>query len=324
MNRKITLILIGLALVITLAWFYATRETKVEGSWAALEKRLAEIPFTADSHLPHSMPMAGMIGTNVVRLKRSEINDSTVNNSVQYLNSLVIGLVRATYRWDISQRDTSRKVFDLLVEVEIAQFASSNDAYGFYSQLRPAGAPFDTLGTESYFLNDTLRFTKSNFVVTTSSNSDKDSYWDIKATARFIDNNIAERSVQPLYFRLFPYRDQLVPSQKYFSLNYLGVELLDEVYTVDYAIDEDTLTLFLTTDTSGEKFLLLTEWAEGIAELSAAPPEIEFPEGFSASIIHPLEGQIVAGLVNRKLVGVINYKRPTGNELMRKWILGLK
>lgn len=313
MNRKLSFLLIGIGLVLALAWFFSTRDSKVESRRAALEKRLSEIPFSVENLFPNDAAFNLASAAGSLRLRREQINDSTLVNSQKYLDALVIGIIRADY-----EKGEGR------YKIEIAQFASPNDAYGFYSQNRPAGIPFDTVGTESYFFDSTFYFTKSSFAVSVKSISDNDKYAASKSVAKVIDANIAESSLQPLFFRLFPYRDQLVPSQRYFSLNYLGVELFDEVYTVDYVIDDDTLTLFLTTDTSGEKLLLLSDWGEKISDITNSPSEIEFPERFSISFEHPLHGQIVAGVVNRKMAGVIGYERATGMELFGKWIAGLK
>ncbi|MGH8014837.1 MAG: DUF6599 family protein [Candidatus Zixiibacteriota bacterium] len=313
-NRKITLLLVVIIVAVGLYWFYSSKDSGRPDRQKALEEKISKIPFEAERLLPTDSADLKVISSKTqTTLKRSEISDSTLTDAGKYLNSLVVGLTRKSYQ-----------AGDELLNVEIAQFASPNDAYGFYSQNRPDGAPFDTLGTESFFAGNIFNFTKSSYVVLLSSNAPESKYAPIKQLARLIDEKITERSVQPLFFRLFPYRGQFVPSQKYFSLDFLGVSLLDEVYTLDYLIDEDTLTLFLTSDTSGEKFLMLSEWGKNQADFTVAPKEFMYPENFSLSFNHPQYGQIVAGLVSRKLAGVIGYKRATGIELCSKWILDLQ
>ncbi len=313
-NQKNALIIIFIAVAIGMVWFYGIKDSASGDRKKALEERLTKIPFTAETLLPDDSAFAQR-GSKITyhRLKRTELTDSTLTNADQYLNSLVIGLIRATY-------DNNGKVF----YVEIAQFASGNDAYGFYSQNRPAGVPFDTIGTESYYWNDTLRFTKSNYVVTSTTQADSNRYWSSMVLAKLIDQNVKSQTVQPLFFKLFPYRGQVVPSQKYYSLNFLGIEGLDEVYTIDYAVDEDTLTLFLTVDTSGGKFIELSDWGSDFGDVTKAPEQFEFPDQFSLSFEHPQYGQIVAGMANRKLAGVLSYNRATGLELGSRWVIGLK
>ncbi|HEX2898076.1 MAG TPA: DUF6599 family protein, partial [candidate division Zixibacteria bacterium] len=158
--------------------------------------------------------------------------------------------------------------------------------------------------------------------VTSPSAADK--YAVAKSAAKLIDAKITERSVPSMFFKFFPYRGQLVPSQRYYSLNFLGVEGLDEIYTMDYAVDEDTLTLFFAADTAGSKFVELSEFGRDLADVGPAPPEFDYPQEYAFSFEHPENGKIVAFLANRRLAGVIGYNRATGIELATMWIKGLQ
>jgi len=312
--KKTVLILVLIVIAAGLYWFFKKDNDATVARKKALEEKLAQIPFTVENLFPEDSTLQST-GTKIIfhRLVRNEINDSTLPGAQIYLNSLVIGLVRA----DVESSDSK-------LNIEIAQFASPNDAYGFYSQGRPRGVPFDTLGTESYFFDSTFHFTKSDFVVAVTSHSPTNKYDAAKKTAKLIDAKITQRSVPSMFFRFFPYRGQLVPSQKYYSLDFLGVEGLDEIYTMDYAVDEDTLTLFFATDTAGSKFVELSEFGKDLADLGPAPPEFEYPEEYALSFEHPEKGRIVAFLANRRLAGVIGYNRATGIELATMWIKGLQ
>lgn len=308
------MVLVLIVIAAGLYWFFKKDNDSNVDRKKALEEKLAQIPFTAENFFPEDSTLQGA-GTKITfhRLVRSEINDSTLPGAEKYLNSLVIGLARA----DVESGE--RKL-----NIEIAQFASPNDAYGFYSQNRPRSVSFDTLGTESYFSDSTFHFTKSDFVVSVTSHSPANKYDAAKNTAKLIDAKITQRSVPSMFFRFFPYRGQLVPSQKYYSLNFLGVEGLDEIYTMDYAVDEDTLTLFFATDTAGSKFVELSEFGKDVADIGPAPHEFEYPEEYALSFEHPEKGKIVVFLANRRLAGVIGYNRATGIELATMWIKGLQ
>ncbi len=313
-NRQLSLILAALAVVAGLVWFYGKKDSARLDRKREIEERLSKIHFTAESLLPTDSVFLTYGSPVTLNLYlRKQITNTTFDNAESYLNALVVGLIQATYRTDISN-----------IEVEIAQFASPNDAYGFYSQKRPPGVAFDSAGAESYYFQDTLHFTKSSLVVSITSTLSNDKYTAIKKAAGLIESKIDSPALPPLSFRLFPYRDQLVPSQRYYSLGYLGVEGIDEVFTVDYAVAEDTLTLFLTTDTAGSKFLKLSEYGHDISQAGPAPREFEYPEAYSLSFEHPDYGRIAAFLANRKLVGVIGYNRATGIELCTMWIKGLQ
>ncbi len=313
-NKRFTLIVFIIIITIGLVWLYGKKDEPTVDRKKALEERLAKIPFTAESILPDASAIAPSGSRiNLSKLVRTDISDSTLTGAANYLNALVIGLIRTTYDID---GDT--------VVVEIAQFASPNDAYGFYSQKRPGGIPLDTVGSESYYTNDTMYFNKGEYAVMVSSSAGSETRPLIKKTAKIIAEKIGTQTLLPMFFRLFPFSKQIVPSQKYYSLNFMGVAGLDEVYTIDYAVDEDTLTLFLTTDTAGAKFVELSDWGGEFSKVTTAPPQFEYPEQFSLTFEHPQHGQIIAGMANRKLAGLIGYKRATGLELGSKWIMGLK
>ncbi len=313
-NRKLIWILPALLVAIGLLWFYSTRDSGQLDRKKALEERISRIAFTAEALLPSEANMleTGPLVT-INRLKRNEMSDSTLPNANKYLNSLCVGMLQATYQLNGNT-----------INVEIAQFASSSDSYGFYAQKRPSGILLDSVGSESYYLNDTLYFNKGEFAVMVTLAASSEQRQLIKTTAKIMADKISTQTVLPMFFRLFPYRGQLVPSLKYYSLNFLGVEGLDEVYTIDYAVDEDTLTLFLTMDTAGAKFVELSDWGNDFGEVSKAPEQFDYPEQFSLSFEHPQYGQIVAGMANRKLAGVIGYNRATGIELGTRWIKGLQ
>lgn len=312
--RKLVPIIVLILIAAGLYWFLKDEKVSSIDRKKALEEKLAQIPFTAESLFPDDSAFQTP-GARITfhRLVRNEINDSTVTGAQNYLNSLVIGLIRAAVESG-----------DKKLNIEIAQFASPNDAYGFYSQNRPRGVPYDTIGTESYFSDSTFYFTKSNYVVSVTALSSAKKYDEAKNSARLINAKISERSVPSMFFKFFPYRGQLVPSQRYYSLDFLGVEGLDEIYTMDYTIDEDTLTLFFATDTAGSKFVDLSEFGDNVAKIRPAPPEFDYPKDYAYSFEHPELGTIVAFSANRRLAGVIGYNRATGMELATMWITGLQ
>jgi len=278
-----------------------------------LEVYLSKISFQAELILPGPDSSKKVISWgNITRTTRTGINDSTVPNSRAYTNSLVIGVVRAAYK--VGKNDFA---------VVITQFASPLDAYGFYSQSRPRGVALDSIEAESFYLDDTLHFTKGEYSVSITSPASSKWISGARTLARMIDARITSMTQQPLYFRLFPFRGQIVPSQRYYSRNFMDVEGLDSVYSIDYASDEDTLTLFLTPDSSGIKFLELSDWAKKIGKINQVPPEFEFPEKNAMAYEHSRLGPIVAGTVKGKLVGIIGYNRATGIELCTKWVKGL-
>lgn len=308
------LVIVFFVFVVSALIFSSCGKDTAKDRQRQLEERLAKIHFKSDSLMAYSVPIENPGGSlSYHRLSRNQITDSTLNNASDYLNSLVIGIVRTSFQYN-----------DKDVSVEIAQFATSNDAYGYYSQRRPNGIALDSMGAESFLQNDTLFFTNADYVVSVTTTADTNRIVTIREVGKLIDSKFTTLSRPPQFFILFPYKNQIVPSQRFYSRNFLNIEGLDSVYTIDYTVDEDTLTLLLSMDTTGTKLVKLAEWGEEFGQVNSVPKEIEYPGGFAESFTHPELGQFVVGMVNNKLAGVIGYKRPTGIQLVPRWIQGIQ
>ncbi len=181
------------------------------------------------------------------------------------------------------------------------------------------------LGAESFSLGGAKYFTKGEFVVMVSVEKENDSLFTARSLlAQEINSRISGAVTLPPFFMLFPFKDKIIPSTKYYSQSFLDVTGLEKVYTTSYLADGDTAVLFLTVDESGEKFLTLREYAESIGKVSRVPESFAFDNARSLSFKHPTRGMIVAGLVRNKLVGIIGYTPDKSERLATIWVQGLK
>ena len=280
-----------------------------------LEIRLAAIPFSADIVLPNNAPEKNItIASVTTRITRKEASTSLGDKAAEYLSSLMIGTVRVMYKVDEDS-----------IRAEIAQFASTDDAYGFYARLRPDGIALDGIGSESFFHKNKYKFTKGEYVVSLSlRRKSNDALKSFRKLAVEIAAQIENSPRAQQFFLLFPYSGQVASSRKYYSRDFMGVDGLDSVYTINYASDSDTLILFLTMDTSGAKFVNFSRWAKNFGKAGLAPAEFDYPSGHSTAFEHPEKGQIVAGIVRKKIAGVIGYKRESGTLLCSRWVKGLR
>ena len=288
----------------------STKDTRPQ-----LETELAKIPFSADIVLPGNAPEKNItIASETTRITRKEASATLGEKAAEYLSSLMIGTVRVMYKVD---EDTIR--------AEIAQFASTDDAYGFYSRQRPDGITLDGIGSESFFYKNKYKFTKGEYAVSLSlKRKSKDALKSFRKLAGEIAGQIENSPRAQQFFILFPYSGQVASSRKYYSRDFMGVDGLDSVYTVSYASDSDTLILFLTMDTSGAKFVNFSKWGESFDKAGPVPAEFDFPSGHSIAFEHSDKGQIVAGIVRKKIAGVIGYKRGSGSQLCSRWVKGLR
>ncbi|MFH1372706.1 MAG: DUF6599 family protein [bacterium] len=270
--------------------------------------------FYAAGCLPHDIetPDIKRLGSPN-KILPTEADSILGEKAAAYLACNLVGLAEADYQ-----------VQDLTVSAEVAQFASPEDAYGFYSGLRPIGVGSDSLGVESFTDGARCYFTHGDMVVTLTV-SEQDS---AHLAARFllgreIDNLVPSAASKPTFFMLFPMRDRVPLSERFYSHDFLDISGLDQFYSSVYVSGSDTAVLFLGMDDSGQKFLELKKYAETVGAVDLAPVTLAY-EDYSLAFNDPQHGRILAGLVRSKLVGIIGYDSTAYDHLMATWLQGLQ
>jgi hypothetical protein len=103
--------------------------------------------------------------------------------------------------------------------------------------------------------------------------------------------------------------------------SYLGQVFLNDVYTIDYEIQNSEFTLFITEDSSGEKFIKWTEVEES-KMVDIGLDGLPFDDGKSFLIENDYYGKIVAGLKGASLVGAVGYSE-SHREFISRWLESL-
>jgi len=272
-----------------------------------------EQAFCADTLLPSigvESDILPLVETRVITPK--EAGDYLGDAAKLYNSYHFVGLAVSHY-----------KVRGEPVSVEIAQFPTADDAYGFYSRLRPLGVALGMVGAESYIAGNSLYFTAGQFAVTMSvEEMTPTSNQALALLAQEINNRIGPMRT-PVPFVLFPWKGKIAASDQYFVSDFLDGAGLAKVYASHYQINNDTATLFFTLDPAGEQFLALKDWAGREGRTMDVPSGLDFPD-HALAFTHPHYGLIVAGLVNKKLVGIVNYRAASFEGLFAGWIKGLQ
>jgi hypothetical protein len=249
----------------------------------------------------------------VKKIMRADADSSLGERAEKYLAHNLVGMASTEY-----------EISGVTVSAEVAQFASLEDAYGFYADLRPVGVGVGGLGTESFALGKVRYFTRGEYVVTLSIDQEDSAHFTAQSLlGQEINGRISGPPTPPQFFVLFPFADKIALSNKYYSRAFLGVAGLDKVYTTAYLTGGDTAVLFLTIDEGGEKFLKLREYAELTGEVGSAPNSFPF-EGYCLAFSDPDRGRIAAGMVRGKLVGIIGYDSTKNHRLASSWVQGLR
>ncbi|MEW5925609.1 MAG: DUF6599 family protein [Candidatus Zixiibacteriota bacterium] len=208
----------------------------------------------------------------------------------------------------INVATTNYKRDEMEFEVDIYCFASSDDSYGLYSMLRNPEDDLLGIGAEGFLSPGRLVFTRGDYLVKLTGFDESDeSMTAIVELGRTFEKMLSGKTDKPAAFGLFPAEDVVPKTDRYYADSFLGQKFLANVYSRRYVKEVDSLTLFVTADEMGDKFAKWSELADRIGRKEAAPIELPFDQGFSFIYEDPFYGQVIVGLKNQKLVGIVNF-----------------
>jgi len=224
-----------------------------------------------------------------------------------------------TYNFiQVATADYSRDGIEIVVD--IYQFTSEDNAYGLYSMFRTDDVQIIKLGVEGFTAPASLNFVKGKFLVGLIG------YDDLTASslalvnlAEGINKILPGTADKPVVFNIFPHENIITATDKYYTESFLGQKFLTKVFCQDYFIGGDTLTLFLTDDSNGAKYLEWLEIAGKTGRKESTPSDLPFDEKYVFIINDNYYGKIIAGLKDGKLLGIVNYGEKQ-RELLMNWL----
>lgn len=277
-----------------------------------------EAPYFADQYLPDDNPTYDLKRLDPVNTvtARETAKDTALGHSQKVLR----------YYSFVGQTSAMYTVGEDTLSVEISQFATVPDAYGYFAHQRPLAAIPVGLGKDSWAEGPHTWFISDHCVVTISSETEQaDGLGAQSILAREIEANIEDTDPLPIFIKMFPDRDRILSSTHYHPRDFLDIQGLDEAYSTLYDIDGDTVIFFMIFDTTGESFITLRDHAREVGTVSPAPDTLNFPEPeLSLEYDDPAHGPIVAGMVRKKLVGIVGWEHSRLQWLGFVWVLGLK
>lgn len=276
---------------------------------------IPEDPFAANETLPSADDSLEFVVTGNLAKQASELfKEISDAQARDYRWHNFVGLAETGYSFEGDS-----------IKARVEQFLSREDAYGFYSLGRPQPARMLNLGVESYAIDNRIVFTSGEYVVTLEGGSEVTNNSSAATQlAREILTLINKPAVMSPYYIMFRTQDRIFPSDRYYAYDYLDINGLDKVFTTDYAKGIDTITMFLTMDEEGDKYIRLKEYALSIGKIDNVIRRFEFEQQTGLAFEHPELGTIVAGLVRSKLVGVVNYNPDKVEHFATGWVKGLK
>jgi len=192
--------------------------------------------------------------------------------------------------------------------LDLYEFKTPDGAYGLYSMLRPDQPEIVRLGVEGFFTGSSLDFVRGNILARVIGFDETPATGEaIRSLATQVASLLPGASDRPAMFGLFPPEGVIANTDKMIGEAFLGQAFLKMVYTRDYAVSGDTITLFALSDPDGAA---LAEWFSKISDKEKSPVslvDMPFDENHSLLITNPYYGDILAGLKKGKLVGMIKF-----------------
>ena len=198
---------------------------------------LATFPFGADSLLKEPSPEIRPDNAPVI-VRADALAADTADSGVTLACFECVGAASASYT-----------IGGKKVEVSVAQFARSIDAYGYYAAHRPNLAATELIGRQSFRIGGTRHVYTGDYAITLEAPDESDSSLAaIDRLAKLIADKVTVQAMLSPYHILFPGHDRIAGSDRYFGYRWLGERGFNEVYTMDYAMGSDTSMWFVSPD----------------------------------------------------------------------------
>jgi len=190
--------------------------------------------------------------------------------------------------------------------VELYRHQTANDAFGIYSQERPAKGQFLNIGAQGYLEPPILNFVTHNFYV-------KISNYDIaenaEGTLTFYAEKLAfklgGKSSLPIILHCFPESGKIHNSEKYIAHNFLGHGFLHSGFIADYVVDKEAFQLFFIVGADSSDCRKMLSHYFQLCQISLT----KLKEGHHA-IFDPYHGEIPFVWKGKFIWGILNLNDP--------------
>jgi hypothetical protein len=185
---------------------------------------------------------------------------------------------------------------------------------------RSPGVDLISLGVEGFVDPASLTFIKDAYMV-------KLVGYDESVEMSLAMTNLAEEIAAlitgvvepPDEFDRFPVGTVVATADKFYAESYLGQKFLTDIFTRDYVMNDDTVSLFYADDETGAKYL---EWA-AVADKSnkkePAPEGMTFDSDYGFVFDDSFYGPILVGLKGDKMFGMVGFDDDRA-DFFRQWL----
>jgi len=270
--------------------------------------------FSSAKFLPEKTDRSALVRFSEVRIFAGESLWEYINGGAE---------VYHLYKFiDVTTADYKNDQIELVAD--IYHFDGPENAFGLYSMLCPADAEIINLGVEGFIAPASINFVKGEYLIRLTGFEDTDeSDLALINLAEEFNEIIPGTTERPKRFGLFPTENKVAGLDKYYAEQFMGQTFLTEVYARNITFETDTVTLFMTDDLSGGKFLQWSNYANKINKDKGRPKVIPYDDTLCLIIEDNYYGDIIIGLKSGQLSGMINYSEGR-MEYLTNWLNSIK
>lgn len=192
------------------------------------------------------------------------------------------------------------------VIVDIYDMGTPDNAFGIFSFFRLEKADFPEIGTACQFYAPTLDMCKGRFLVqlaaSTPFNGHRERLIDI---VKHIDAGVPGKSGLPAMLQLLPSENRIPHTEKYVRNSVFGFDFLQNAWSADYKLDDETVTLTIVPfESDKEASAKLGKFME------SSRAENITDKGSYYIAKQPYRGLFIAGTNGRHLVHASGSEKP--------------
>ncbi len=238
-------------------------------------------------------------------LRAAELEHFAGDSLFKYIN----GAAEMYHKYDFVGVTVAKYVRDdNTITADLYFFEGPDQAFGMYTTLRPDEPDTASLGVESFSFGFNLVFVKGSHLVNVYTYDDfEGAIPAVRSVATVLERWLPGTSEKPRMFGLFPERGRVAFTEKIFAEGFLGRGFLTEVHTVEYAVGDERLRLFIAPDPAGKKFGRWLDVADVKPDAMPGWKGEVFGANKSLRIVDDYHGEIVVGWRSGKLVGIVGY-----------------
>jgi hypothetical protein len=204
--------------------------------------------------------------------------------------------------------------------IDIYRFETPLGAFGLYSMFRSADSKATELGVDGSITPGQVSLVKGVWVVRLTGFDDGEATMRaLQVSAREISRLLPGTTELPREFASLPDSAAVARSERFHAGAFLRVYFLTRVFTRDFVLAGDTVTMFVSFDEAGQKVLEWGKLAEVEKSILPAPADLPYDDGKMFVTAKPQYGTIIVGMKNGVMAGMVGY-RDSARPFLIAWL----